>query len=153
MYPFFAGLLFYRTSTLVFIKNVFFWCSVLLIILLSIPRIGGTLHVWENGLYESLSIVFLFPFTVFLGAGGSIQNKRTLQLSQWLGNISYLYFTYYPLIYWYTAWVHDHKVSNVQSLGMVIIVIYIALTIAFVALTCYDEPVRKRLQTRNASQE
>jgi len=154
MYPFFAGLLLYRTSKLVFIKNAFFWCSLLLIILLSVPRIGGTLHVWENGLYESLTIVFLFPFIVFLGAGGSIQNKRTLQFCQWLGNISYpLYITHYPLIYWYTAWVHDHKVSNLQSLGMAIMVFFIAITIAFVALKWYDEPVRKWLQTRNALQE
>jgi hypothetical protein len=53
MFPFFGGLLLSRITKTTQIKNAFLWCSLLLIIILAVPRIGGTEHLWMNGIYVS----------------------------------------------------------------------------------------------------
>src|SRR5664279_3886557 len=66
MYPIFAGLLLYRVGKLAHVNYAFFWCSLLTVIVLAMPRIGGSEHLWKNGLYDSLSIIIMFPLIVFL---------------------------------------------------------------------------------------
>lgn len=60
MFPFFGGLLLSRITKPIPVKQAFLWCSVLLVIVLSIPRLGGDEHRWMNGLYESFIIIFIF---------------------------------------------------------------------------------------------
>ncbi|HMR84117.1 MAG TPA: acyltransferase, partial [Niabella sp.] len=50
LFPFTAGLLLSRISKPGNIKNAFLWCSLLIIVVLSFPRIGGHEHLWVNGL-------------------------------------------------------------------------------------------------------
>jgi peptidoglycan/LPS O-acetylase OafA/YrhL len=146
MYPFFAGLLLSRTAKLIHVKRAFFWCSTLIIIVLCIPRIGGSAHLWMNGLYDSLSIIFIFPFIVFLGAGGEVKGKNASRVCKFLGDISYpIYMTHYPLIYIYTAWVFDSKVSLSQAWPEALLVFVSSIALAYVCLKWYDEPVRKWL--------
>ena len=100
MYPFLAGLLLYRTSKTGRVKNAFLWCSLLIIIALSMPRIGGEDFLWANGLYDSMIVIFLFPVIVWLGASGELKDKYASKLCKFLGDISYpIYITHYPLIY------------------------------------------------------
>ncbi|HVM88241.1 MAG TPA: acyltransferase [Puia sp.] len=157
LYPFFAGLLLSRSAKLTNIKNAFLWCSLLLIIVLSIPRIGGTDHLWMNGLYDSLCIVFAFPFIVYLGASGEIKGKFSLQLSKFLGDISYpLYIIHYPFIYMYVAWVANHKdflmnpSFKTHALLMLVsfLVFGISVTLAYACAHLYDVPIRKWLTKR-----
>src|SRR5580704_3015388 len=61
LYPFFAGVLLCRMGKLIHIKGAFGVCSLLILIIFCIPRIGGSTHLWMNGLYESVSIIFFFP--------------------------------------------------------------------------------------------
>src|SRR5665213_884609 len=113
LYPFFAGMLLCRMGKLIHIKGAFAVCTLLLLIIFAVPRIGGTAHLWENGLYESFCIIVLFPLIVSIGAGGSLTGKRSIKACNWLAGISYpLYITHYPLIYLYTAWVANHKVPE-----------------------------------------
>ena len=71
MYPFFGGLLLSRLGWLIRIKKRAFWyCALIIIVILSIPRLGGEEHYWMNGLYESFCIIFIFPIIVSMGAGG-----------------------------------------------------------------------------------
>src|ERR1700744_1700635 len=49
LFPFFSGVLLCRLGKLVRIKNAFWWSGLLIVILLSIPRIGDPQHVWRNG--------------------------------------------------------------------------------------------------------
>jgi peptidoglycan/LPS O-acetylase OafA/YrhL len=112
MYPFFAGLLLSRTVKLTYVKNAFLWCSILVVVVFSIPRVGGTAHLWMNGLYDSLNIIIIFPLIVFLGASGKIKAGTATRVCKFFGDISYpVYITHYPLIYIYTGWVSDHKPS------------------------------------------
>jgi len=149
IYPFFAGLLLFRIGKLAHIKYAFVWCSLLLVIALSVPRIGGSEHLWANGLYDSLSVVFVFPFIIFLGASGEIKTKSGKKLCKFLGDISYpIYITHYPLIYIYTAWVYDHKYSMWHAYPIALIIFIASIVLAYACLKLYDEPVREWLKSK-----
>jgi len=149
MYPFFAGLLLSRVSTLKHIEHAFLWCSLLVVVVFAIPRIGGSGHLWMNGLYDSLSIIFIFPLIVYLGAGGVVKGKYTSKVCKFFGDISYpIYITHYPLIYVYTAWVNDHKVPLGHALPVGLLVLTSSIAIAYACLKLYDLPVRKWLTER-----
>ena len=125
LYPFFAGLLLSRVVKPGSIKNAFLWSSLLVTAILAIPRIGGSEHLWMNGLYDSLSIIFLFPLVVYIGASGEIYSKVGARLCKFLGDISYpIYITHYPLIYIYTAWVVDTKATLKDAWIHAVIVSY-----------------------------
>lgn len=149
MYPFFAGLLLSRIVKPSQIKNAFLWCSLLLVIILAFPRVGGSQHLWMNGLYDSLSIIILFPLIVFIGASGVVKGKFESRTCKFLGDISYpIYITHYPLIYIFNAWVVDNHVpmSNAWPVGL--FVLLSSITISYICLKLYDEPVRKWLAKR-----
>lgn len=149
MYPFFAGLLLSRMVKPTQVKHAFLLCSVLIILILSFPRVGGAEHLWMNGLYDSLSIIILFPLIVYLGASGEIKGKFTSKISKFLGDISYpIYITHYPLIYIYTACVIDNKVSLNKALPVGLLVLLGSIALAYACLKLYDEPVRKWLGKR-----
>ncbi|UOQ67268.1 acyltransferase family protein [Hymenobacter volaticus] len=117
IYPFFAGLLLSRIGKPTRIKYAFLWCSLLLALVLYMPRIGGAEHVWMNGVYEAVCIILLFPLIVYLGASGMIHTQTEGGLCKFLGDISYpLYMVHYPLVYFYVAWISNHKgVTLVQT--------------------------------------
>ncbi len=146
LYPFFAGLLLQKIVKPTSIKHGFLWCSMLIIAVLSFPRIGGTAHVWLNGLYDAGSIILLLPLIVWLGASSSLLGNYATKFCHFLGNISYpLYITHYPLIYIYTGWVVQHKIPISQAWPYAILVMVAAITIAYASLKLYDEPIRKWL--------
>lgn len=149
MYPFFAGLLLSRVVKPGQIKKAFLWCSLLIIIFLSIPRIGGSAHLWMNGLYDSLVIIFIFPLIVYMGASGEVKGKLASNVCKFFGDISYpLYITHYPIIYIFTAWVVDNKVSLKDSIPVSILVLVSSIAIAYGFMKLYDVPVRKWLSKR-----
>lgn len=75
------------------------------------PRVGGTEHLWQNGLYDALVVVVLFPLIVWTGASGTVTG-RSARVCEFLGDISYpIYITHYPLVYTYTAWVRNHGLT------------------------------------------
>ncbi|TCN59799.1 acyltransferase [Flavobacterium circumlabens] len=149
LYPFFAGILLSRLGKLIHIKGAFWVCSVMITVILALPRFGNESSLWMNGIYESVCIIVLFPIIVAIGAGGEIKNAFSLKICKLLGAISYpVYITHYPLIYWYTAWVVDNKVTLADGYLLGIGVLIASLVIAFLCLKFYDEPVRKWLQKR-----
>lgn len=146
MYPFCAGLLLYRTAKLTKFNNAFLWCSVFLTFVLVFPRIGGETHLWLNGLYDALIIILIFPLIVYLGASGEIKNKTAGKICKFLGDISYpIYITHYPIIYIYTAWVHNNKVDVLDGIPWGIVSFLASLLVAYGSLKLYDIPVRKWL--------
>jgi peptidoglycan/LPS O-acetylase OafA/YrhL len=149
MFPFFAGLLLCRTASFVPVKNTFVWCSALLILVLAMPRVGGSDHLWQNGLYDALCIIIAFPFIIWLGAGGSAGNKISSRICTFLGNISYpVYITHYPFIYIYTGWVADHKPTMQQALPFALLTFAASILVGFACLKWYDEPVRRWLKKK-----
>jgi peptidoglycan/LPS O-acetylase OafA/YrhL len=149
LYPFFAGVLLSRMGKLIHIKGAFYICSLLIAIILFIPRIGGSTHLWMNGLYESFCIIILFPLIVSIGAGGQITGKYSIKLCRFLGKLSYpLYIIHYPLIYTYVAWVTNNKVPMGRGLLVGLFLFIVSIVIAYACLKLYDEPVRNWLKKR-----
>ena len=149
LFPFTGGLLLSRISKPGNIKNPFLWCSLLIIGVLSFPRIGGHEHLWANGLYDSLSIILLFPLIVYMGASGRIQGKVLSSVCKFFGDISYpLYITHYPLIYIFTAWVVDNNIPLAEAWPTGLLTFFASIAIAYGSLRLYDIPVRKWLTAR-----
>jgi peptidoglycan/LPS O-acetylase OafA/YrhL len=147
LYPFFAGLLISRINKLIKVKAGFWWCSLLVAVLLVMPRIGDTDKMWMNGIYESISIIILFPFIVLMGAGSKVSG-RSITVCKFLGEISYpLYITHYPLIYMQMAWVRNHPEASIgANIFVGISVFVLAIAISYACLKLYDIPVRNWLK-------
>jgi peptidoglycan/LPS O-acetylase OafA/YrhL len=151
LYPFFAGLLLSRIFKPGRIKNAFLWCSLLLIIVLSFPRVGSAESLWMNGLYDSFSIIFAFPLIVYLGASGEVTGKYASRICRFLGDISYpIYLVHYPFIYIYSAWAVDNKdsITTNQILFVASLVFFGSIVISYISLKLFDIPVRKWLTKR-----
>jgi peptidoglycan/LPS O-acetylase OafA/YrhL len=149
LYPFFAGLLLSRLVKPTQIKHAFFWCSLLVVVFLAIPRIGGSEHLWMNGIYDSLVIIIIFPLIVYMGASGTLKGAYSSKICKFFGDISYpIYITHYPLIYLYTAWLVNNKPKLPQVIPMALLVLVSSIVLAYACLRLYDMPVRKWLTKR-----
>jgi len=154
LYPFFAGVLLFRMGKLVHIKGAFTVASLLIAAIFFVPRLGGSQHLWMNGLYESVCVIVLFPLIVAIGAGGQIRRNFATKVCKFFGDISYpLYITHYPLIYLYTGWVVKNKVPMAQGLWMGALLFVVSIAIAYACLKLYDEPVRNWLKKRFLDQK
>ena len=148
-YPFLAGMLLQRLHKRIHIRNAFLWCSLLLVLTLVLPRFGMNATGWRNGLYEAMIIILVYPTIVAMGAGEQIRGGVATRLCRFSGAISYpLYITHYALIYIYTAWVYDGKLTPRQGLAWGVALFFTAITIAYACLKLYDEPVRRWLSRR-----
>ena len=146
LFSFPAGLLLSRIFKPVHIKGAFWICSLSVVVLLVIPRIGDGESLWMNGLYDTVCFAFLFPLLVYLGASGKTTDKHTTRVCKFLGDISYpLYMVHYPFIYLYYAWVKNESLTFVQSLPGALALVIGNILLAYLCLKLYDEPVRKYL--------
>ena len=148
-FPFLAGMLLAKTVKLRFTKNAFLSASALLIVILSVPRLGGSEALWMNGLYECFCLMIMFPLIVWLGAGGSVKGKKASAICRFLGNISYpLYITHYPIMYIYMGWVYNNNLTLAQSWPYGILTAVVSVLVAYLSMKLYDLPVREWLRKR-----
>ena len=146
LFSFSAGLLLSRIFKPVNIKGAFWIGSLSVVILLAVPRIGGSENLWMNGLYDTICFALVFPLLVYLGASGKTTDKITTRICKFLGDISYpLYMVHYPFIYLYYAWVKNENLTFVQSLPGALALVIGCIILAYLCLKLYDEPVRKFL--------
>jgi peptidoglycan/LPS O-acetylase OafA/YrhL len=146
LYPFFAGLLLSRVVKVGKNKHAFLLCSVIVIAALAAPRFGGEKDLWMNGLYESLCIILVFPFVVWLGASGTTKAGFSSKICGFLGDISYpIYLIHYPFVYTYTAWVHTNKITLRTAWPVGMATLFGCVALAYFCLKFYDAPIRKWL--------
>ena len=145
-YPFLIGLLISRVGKFINVKRGFFWCSLILVVLFSIPCVGGENNIL-NGVYNAACILVLMPFVVMIGAGSQIKGARSAKVCNFLGEISYpLYITHYPLMYLQMNWAWSHPDAPAYAHVMVCIGCFLlSIGIAYACLKLYDIPVRKLL--------
>jgi len=151
LFSFSAGLLLSRIfkPAKVKVKQVFWICSLTIVALLAVPRIGGADRLWMNGVYETICCVVLFPLLVYLGASEKSAGKYTTRICKFLGDISYpLYMVHYPFIYLYYAWVKNDNLTFGESLPGAAAVVAGSILLAYICLKLYDIPVRKYLTKR-----
>lgn len=127
-----------------------FWIGALGVVAVSaVPRIGGSEHLWMNGLYDAACAIAVFPLIVYLGASGKTTDKATTRICKFLGDISYpLYMVHYPFIYLYYAWVKNENLTFAQSLPGAAALVVGSVILAYLCLKLYDEPVRRFLTKR-----
>lgn len=121
-----------------------FWiCSLLLVILLSIPSFH---HTVLNVIYQFFCVAVAFPCIVWLAARGNIQGGGKKAVS-FLGRLSYpLYAVHYPFIYMYIDWIgRNGGSSNGDGWLMPVIVSVASIVTAVVCMKFYDEPLRRWL--------
>jgi peptidoglycan/LPS O-acetylase OafA/YrhL len=149
LFAFSAGLLLSRIFKPVKVRGAFWIGTVTVVALLAVPRIGGSEHLWMNGIYDTLCAVVVFPLVVYLGASGKTTDRFTTRLCKFLGDISYpLYMVHYPFIYLYYAWVKNEQLTFAQSLPGAAALVVGSVLLAYLSLKLYDEPVRKWLTKR-----
>lgn len=148
-FPFLAGILLRRLFKSGNIKNAFLWSSLLIVAIMSLPRVGGSDYLWWNGIYDSLTIILLFPLVVYIGASGSIKSAVSKRLCSFLGDISYpIYITHFPILYIYYAWVSNNNIQLEDSPGVALLVLILCIVISYIFLRLYDIPVRKWLSKK-----
>ena len=145
-YPFLSGLLISRIGMFIKVKGAFFWCSLILVVLLSIPCVGGENNI-VNGVYNAGCILLLFPIVVMMGAGSQIASSKSAKFCEFLGEISYpLYITHYPFMYVQMNWVWSHPEAPLYAHLMVSAgSLILSLCTAYACLKLYDIPVRQWL--------
>ncbi|MBR11004.1 MAG: acyltransferase [Rickettsiales bacterium] len=147
LYPFLTGILISRVITPGSIKNAFWWCALLIIAALAMPRFGTPETEWINGVYEASIILLVFPIIIYIGASGSVSGQLS-RLNKFLGDISYpIYITHYTLVYTYMAWVtrNSIEINSTQNILMAIGLFIISIVAAYIVARWYDAPVRKWL--------
>ena len=146
LFSFPAGLLMSRVFKPVPVRGAFWICGLSVVVLLAVPRIGGSENLWMNGLYDAACALVVFPLLVYLGASGATTDKTTTRICKFLGDISYpLYMVHYPFIYLYYAWVKNEDLTFVQSLPGALALVIGSMILAFLCLKLYDKPVRRFL--------
>lgn len=166
MYPFFAGLLVSRMGWLIKVKGGFWWCSLLVAILLIMPPvgvndahfdfetrsmvIGANDSMWMNGIYESFVILLMFPLIVSMGAGSKVVGKKSSAICKLLGELSYpLYLTHFSLVYIQQSWVATHQDSTFAQHAFVFVaVLVLSILQAYACLKLYDLPIREWLKEK-----
>lgn len=157
LYPFLCGLLISRilperrtesnpSGSPIHLRGGFWWCSLALVAIFSIPCIGGDYGV-PDGIFQAVCILLLFPIIVLTGAGSVTTDPKSTAACKWLGDISYpIYITHYPIMYMQMGWVADHADAPVWMHVMVNLgVVFMAIILAWGLLKVYDLPVRKWL--------
>ena len=152
LYPFFCGLLLSRLNWTIRLKGGFWWCSLAILCLFAVPRLGGDTGemMWTNGIYNALVILFILPLIVSIGAGSSVRGRKSSAINHFLGEISYpLYITHYPLIHMQNQWIATHPDASGQTVFFLSACVFIlSLLVAYATYKLYDLPVREWLRKK-----
>ena len=148
MFSFSVGLLMSRNFRPWKVRGAFWICSAAVIVLLSLPRIGGGGNMWLNGLYEAVCVTCIFPVLVYMGASGRISEGLPMRVCRFLGDISYpVYIIHYPFMYLFYAWTFT-GVPFSTAWPWAVAVFAGSIVLAYILLKVYDEPLRRWLGSR-----
>ena len=146
-FPFLAGYLLSKFTGHVKVRGGFWWCSLALIVLFSVPELGSGETAIFNGIYETMVILFLLPLIVSMGAGSEVKGAKSEAFCKFLGELSYpLYITHYGFLYMQMAWVESHQDAPVGTHVFVAVAVFLlSVGSAYAWLKLYDIPVRRWL--------
>lgn len=152
LFPYTMGMLMARVFQPVKnVRGVFWICGLLIFLVGCLPLAFGEMQPWQNGLYDAICVIALFPCLVWLGASQLSVGTLTRNVSHILGELSYpLYAVHYPLMYLFYAHigfdgnlVPISKISDVWPVAMILPVACIML--AWLCWRFYDRPLRRYL--------
>ena len=130
-------------------RGAFWMCAACIVLVGCLPLIFGDLQPWQNGLYDILCVVMVFPCLVWLGASQLSIGTMTRSVSHILGELSYpLYAVHYPLMYLF----YDHigfdgnlvPISRMNDVWPVAVVLpFACIMLAWLCWRFWDQPVRR----------
>lgn len=150
-FSFSMGLLLQRNFKPVKIRGAFWLCSIVLAALLAVPFISIDDNTLFNRLYDAVCIIFIFPFIIYFAASGKTTDKGSTAICKFLGDISYpLYIIHYPtmyLFYHYIGFPNTFRTPGETWYWQLLLFVG-NITLAYLCLKLYDEPVRRWLVKR-----
>ncbi len=148
-YPFLMGLLLSRLGARIKLRRGFWWCSLIVAVVLCLPYVGSETAPWINGIYNSLAILVVFPLVIAMGAGSSIQGEKSSKLCKFLGDISFpLYITHFPFVLAQSSVATVLKEAGAPQSAHIlnsICLFFFSIALAYACLKLYDLPVREWL--------
>ena len=150
LFPFTVGMLLARNFKPVKVEGIFWIAWAVLFGLFSVPAFAKCGAVSLNGLYEFGCVLIVFPAIVWLAASGETTGKISARVCKFLGDISYpLYIVHYPIMYLFYAWLIENEHYSLGATWPVVLMVFgINITLAYICLKLYDEPVRRWLIKR-----
>ena len=149
LYPFFLGLLLSRLNASIRVRGGFWWCSLIIIIIFAVPKLKFGDYM-ANGIFDAVSILFLLPMVVMIGAGSKVTDPKSGKINEFMGTLSYpLYITHYPLVHLQKQWIVNHPDAPGSTYVFVGVSVFImSIMLAYASYKLYDLPVREWLANR-----
>ena len=153
-----------------YVRGSFWICTLVLVVLFHVPYIeariplcaGGTISgtgffaaanfgaLSLNALFELFCIMVVFPLLVVLAASGSMEGRKSQNICNFLGDISYpLYAVHYPFMYLFYAYLIKNQVYTfAETWPLALAVCAFSILVAWLSLRFYDIPLRRLLSRR-----
>jgi len=139
-FAFIAGLIIHRYQLIIKTRLGFVTLAILLIATLMMPYAS-----W-NWLQEPLTVIFIFPLILSLGAGATV-SERMRKICKFSGEISYpLYMTHYVVMWIFAHYTAIHPMHGTHLALFVAGATIVLIGFAYLVLKLYDEPVRRYIK-------
>ncbi len=148
--PLTLGLLLSRVFKPVRVRGAFWICAVALICLFHVPYIASGEKFSLNGVFETVTIVAVFPALVWLAASGKTTDRLSSIVCKFLGDISFpLYIVHYPLMYVFYLWlIKTRQYTLHETWPVALLTVAASIVLAWLCMRFYDLPVRKWLRKK-----
>jgi peptidoglycan/LPS O-acetylase OafA/YrhL len=122
--------------------------SIVLVVAFQMPHFPKAGVFSLNGLYDSACVLFLFPLIILCGAH-SQAGVGMMRICKFSGRLSYpLYITHISFVYVLANFAAARHPGKSVVLTWIFLVVLFAITVAWLALKYWDEPIRARLTRR-----
>jgi peptidoglycan/LPS O-acetylase OafA/YrhL len=125
--------------------------SIILVVVFQMPKFDTVNGFSLNGLYDVACVLFLFPLIILCGAH-SEAGAGMMRLCKLSGRLSYpLYITHIPFVYVLANFAGTRHPDKLVVFAWILVVLPFAITVAWLAVKYFDEPVRAWLTRRYGS--
>ena len=122
--------------------------SIVLVVCFQMPVLPKVSEFSMNGLYDAACVLLLFPFIILCGAHSKAGPGMT-NLCTFSGRLSYpLYITHIPFVYVFAGFASSTHPRLGVKLTWIFLLIPFQVTVAWLLLKYFDEPVRAWLTRR-----
>ena len=149
-FPFLFGMFLARTGWKIRIpRGGLPICVVVFLLVLFTPMpFGGKL---QNGAFELVALMVVFPLLLLIGAGTPVTHARTVAICAFFAELSYpFYMSHYQFMKIHNWWVRTHSADYSAGFCLALGVCeYLALaSLAWVMMRYWDRPLREAISAR-----
>jgi peptidoglycan/LPS O-acetylase OafA/YrhL len=151
VFPFFAGMLLYRSRARLRVAGGWLSLSALLMAVFAAPLLPTAGAFPLNGIFEAALVIGVFPLLIAAGASAEVSG-RLGKLCRLCGQLSYpIYIVHFPLVRLYSDWVWARHPSHIATIAVGAALALAIPVFAWIVLKLYDEPVRAWLASRGGA--